>query len=191
MNLKEVRLNPRHYMSYWHPETVENMFAEAGDAPVDCGASSQYGCVQPGDTIWVMTVWEGERPALVARIAVDEVASRSAAARKLHCGANKLRPSKFHVLANPTKLYALKNIDLAGVMDLLQFPDDRNVIPLGKKDSALAARFRPMRLLSEAAVQALKDLWQAAGPAELPFGSLLHVFRIERHRPKRARPASR
>lgn len=82
------------YISYWKPQTADRELATGGK--LRHAASNQYGRVEPGDRVWLVTVRDGDMY-LLGSILADKVTTRAAAARKL--GTNDLWKARYHILS--------------------------------------------------------------------------------------------
>jgi hypothetical protein len=91
----------KHFLSYWKPSTVDN----DGRSALMHSASNQYGRVDIGDTVWIVTLREGELE-LYGKLVVAKVCDQITAAIELK--SDDLWDASHHIIAKNGGLYPVK-----------------------------------------------------------------------------------
>lgn len=107
-----------HFLAYWRPSTVRDMLGRTPQL-LNHAASNQYGRVDPGDTVWISTVWPGGHLLLIGRIRVNEVTDQKTASRILRT--RDLWEATRHLLADHDDAEPLREVDILGVASSLRF----------------------------------------------------------------------
>jgi hypothetical protein len=122
----------RDLLSYWKPKTASNN-AQDGDGLLEHSASNQYGRLEIGDTVWLVTVREGDLY-LLGRITVSRLLPREEALRAFP--GEDLWDAKYHICSEPGKAQPIKEIHLGHLTGKLRFQSligkDRLVLTNGK-----------------------------------------------------------
>lgn len=154
----------RDLLSYWKPETALQILEMGGT--LHHAASSQYGGLNPGDTVWIVSVLKAEL-VLLGRILVSKVQSYEEAVEDLQDP--DLWEAPFHIRAQPGTELDLKRISIQPLAGRLRF------ISAGGKDrlSVIDDRINPqqlqtMRILDAASANLLRKALNFAGSVEMP-----------------------
>ncbi|HMP61045.1 MAG TPA: hypothetical protein PKD86_17005 [Gemmatales bacterium] len=106
----------RDFLAFWRLDTLDAAL-RAGKA-LDYAASNQYARVQPGDTVWVVSV-RGGRLRLVGRVAVDQVVDHDTAAQAV--GSAGLWQADRYILPPAGTARPVADIDIHHLVPDLQF----------------------------------------------------------------------
>jgi hypothetical protein len=144
----------RDFLAYWKPETASNNIS-CGDGLLAHSASNQYGRLVVGDTVWIVTVRDGDLY-LLGRILVAQLMDREEAARVLR--SQNLWDAKYHICCKHGTAQALKEIFVSHLAADLRFEtrNGNNHLDL-KKGKVNPQQLQTMRLLDPSVVGLLKD----------------------------------
>ncbi|MDX6270298.1 MAG: hypothetical protein QOD28_1521 [Acidobacteriota bacterium] len=137
----------KNYLCYWKHSTAARNIG----FPLDHAASGQFGKIEPGDVLWVVT-YEHGKLYLLGRLDVARVVSQSEAERILK---EKLWKAKFHVIAKTNTVATVVSIDLMEVAPVLRFESDIDRLP----PNFTAQSVRRLRLLTAESIEIFEDLW--------------------------------
>ena len=156
------------FLAYWKPSTVDAQVATGG--PQNHAASEQYGRVQPGDTVWLVTV-RGGRLRLVTGITVGRVTGQAGAAALLGVPAADLWEAEYHIVAAAGTGREIVERDIQHLAPRLRFVsaggNDR--LTLGDDGLVNAQQLQTMRVLSPASAGLLAEVLQrSAEPGAAP-----------------------
>lgn len=143
---------PLDYLSYWKPATVKHQTGIL----LDHSASDQYGSIQRGDTVWLVTVWQGGHLVLLGRIRVDVITGQREAERRL--GTDDVWHAKYHIFPSAGDAKRMREVELSDVAELLRFESkhDRLNVKEGRVD---AKQLQSMRRLTPETASILRTLW--------------------------------
>ena len=133
------------YLSYWKPRTADHQLKVGGR--IGHIASNQYGKVQKGDVVWLVTIRSGNLY-LIGRVQVGKVTDQREASELL--GTTDIWESSVHILAAEGTDKPISNILIT-----LIAPDLRFISPTGRdrltiKDGFIeAGQIQSMRLMTE------------------------------------------
>lgn len=152
---------PQDLLLYWGPETADNVMS--CERTLDYAASNQLWRASPGDTIWIVTVRDGDL-FLLSKLYVDEVANRMGAVKRL--GAAGVWGNKKHYTIAPTnRIEPLKEVSITSIADKLRFQatsEKRTKLDLRSGGKVNAQQLRTMRILEESSVELLEQVWSRA-----------------------------
>ncbi|MFC2033753.1 hypothetical protein ACFLUB_04495 [Chloroflexota bacterium] len=144
-------------MLYWKPATAEDLLKRR--TTNKSVTSDQLWRASLGDTVWVVTVEDGEL-FLLNRLYVGEVTNRMDAIKKL--GASGIwGDTEYYAIALAGKEEPLKKISLGGVTDKLAFQSEN---AKSRKLNIFKGRVDPrqlqtMRILDDSTVGLLNRIW--------------------------------
>ncbi|HMP61046.1 MAG TPA: hypothetical protein PKD86_17010 [Gemmatales bacterium] len=142
------------FLAYWKPSTVDAQAAAGG--PQNHAASGQFGRVQPGDTVWLVTV-RGGRLRLVTSITVGHVTGQAGAAGLLGVPAEDLWEAEYHIVAAVGTGREIAERDIQHLAPQLRFVSaggsDR--LTLGEDGAVNAQQLQTMRVLSASSAELL------------------------------------
>lgn len=144
----------RDFMLYWRPETVDDNIAHR--PMLTHAASNQLQRANPGDTLWIVTVRDGEL-FMVGRLKVAELTDSEGAKRRL--GTDDLWDAQYHAIAADSNAETICELSLADIGAAMRFEsqsNDRFVISDGKIN---AQQLQTMRMLTTDTAQMLTDKW--------------------------------
>jgi hypothetical protein len=110
----------RDFLAYWRPDTVESVIERSGRRALDHAASDQFGRVAKGNTVWLVTIREGQLR-LVTRIIVEHVTGQAGAARFLGCRPAELWKAEYHIVAARGTKLPIMDTDISHLAPLLRF----------------------------------------------------------------------
>ena len=110
----------RDYLSYWRSDTIDQL---PDPFVLSHGASNQYYRVSKGDTVWIVTVRDGEVQ-LVGNIQVDLVTTYDEA--KIRLGTDNLWPAKYHIFSTKEEVMTSCDLSISDIADQLRFDDDND-----------------------------------------------------------------
>lgn len=149
---------PQDLLLYWGPETADDVLSR--ERTLDHVASDQLWRASPGDTIWIVTVHDGEL-FLLSKLYVDEVTNRMGAIKRL--GAAGVWGNKKHyAIAPPNQIEPLKEVSITSIADKLRFKatsKERTKLDLRGGGKVNAQQLQTMRILEESSVGLLVQLW--------------------------------
>ena len=153
---------PREYLAYWKPRTADDQLAIGG--PLRHAASNQFGRIEKGDTVWIVTVREG-RLHLVAQVVVERVTGQSGAARVLDCNEADLWSAAYHIIGEPGTELPLLDVDIQSLAQSLRFDSasGNNRLRIGEDGLTSAQQLQTMRLLTAASAEALSRVVDDGG----------------------------
>lgn len=136
---------PFDYLSYWKPATVKHQ----PGLLLDHSASDQYGSIQRGDTVWIVTAWPGGHLVLLGRIRVDAITGQTAAERRLRT--DDVWPAQYHIFPAAGDAEPIREVELSDVAELLRIESKRDRLDVmeGRVDAKQLQRMR--RLTPETA----------------------------------------
>jgi hypothetical protein len=142
----------QHLLSYWKPETADVNLQ--GGYSLNHSASNQYWRVHVGDTVWIVTVRDGDLY-LLGRILVAEVTDQQGAIRAFQT--TDLWRADFHILAEPETDEVIREIPIAQLAPRLRFRsragNDRLAVVDGKVNPQ---QLQTMRVLTSDAATLLE-----------------------------------
>jgi hypothetical protein len=145
-------------MLYWSPKTTDDALSRK--KPFDHAASDQLWRTSPGDTIWAVTVRNGDL-FLLGRLYVDDVTNRMGAIRKL--GATNVWGDKKHyAIAPANQIEPVKEVSIANIADKLRFKTtskERMKLNLRSGGKVNAQQLQTMRVLENTSVELLEQVW--------------------------------
>jgi hypothetical protein len=148
----------KNLLLYWSPETADVVLSH--NKVLDHAASDQLWRASPGDTIWAVTVRDGNL-FLLGRLYVDEVTNRMGAVKKL--GTARVWGKKEHYATAPQgRLEPLKDLPITGIADKLRFKatsKERTKLNLRVGGKINAQQLQTMRILEDSSVELLEKAW--------------------------------
>jgi len=156
----------RDFLAYWKPDTADHNVTIGG--PLNHAASNQFSRVEPGDTVWLVTVRSG-RLYLLGRIIVGQVTDQEGAARALHT--TDLWEADYHIIAAHGTAHEITNLDIHSLAASLRFESKTGHDRLAVADNMVRAQqLQTMRILTPASAGLLsRALGSIAEPeAEVP-----------------------
>ena len=151
-----------HYLSYWLPEQLDNL----PDDPLMChAASDQYLNINPGDTVWVVTVNPSSRKLmLLAPLRVSERLSDSEA-RRQH--GRDLYQAKWHIFTADNEAEAIRCLDINNIASRLRFVSDTNDrLPVVQDGGVRPQRLQRMRCLTNDTASLLERIWEESASVD-------------------------
>jgi hypothetical protein len=155
----------RDLLSYWKPETALQMLDMGGT--LHHSASSQYRRVEPGDTVWIVSVLEAEL-ILLGRILVCKVQTYEEAVEDLQNP--DIWEASFHIQGQPATDLDVNRISIQPLANRLRF------LSAGGKDrlTLIDGRVNPqqlqtMRVLDSQSVKLLRKALDLTQSAEKPW----------------------
>ncbi|MCL6504890.1 MAG: hypothetical protein K6T86_19605 [Pirellulales bacterium] len=143
----------RDFLAYWKPDTADWNVAKGG--PLNHAASNQFGRVEPGDTVWLVTVRSG-RLYLLGRIIVGRVTDQEGAARALHTTKDYLWEADYHIIAANGTAHEITDLDIHSLAASLRFESPTGRDRLAVADNMVSAQqLQAMRVLSPASAELL------------------------------------
>lgn len=153
-----VKRAPQDLLLYWSPGTADDVLRR--ERTLDHVASDQLWRTSPGDTIWVVTVRNGEL-FLISRLYVDDVTNRIGAISRLG-KANVWGNKKHYAVAPTNKIEPLKEVSITSIANKIRFKatsKNRERLDLGSGNKVNAQQLQTMRILEESSVGLLKQVW--------------------------------
>jgi hypothetical protein len=148
-----MNTNPQHFLSYWKPETAAANLQNGGS--LNHAASNQYHRVSAGDTVWIVTVRDGQF-ILLGAIHVSCVTDGSHAAKSL--ATNALWDADFHLLTIAGSSHPIQDIIITRLAPRLRFlsraGNDHLIISNGKVNPQ---QLQTMRVLTPDSVTLLQE----------------------------------
>jgi hypothetical protein len=169
---------PTHYLHYWKPSTVDaELERQEGLSHV---ASDQLSPqrVHSGDTLWIVTVFEGNL-FLAGRLVVDQVIVGQEAA-VVFFGTSDLWKARYHIAAQAGTVEPLRLIDLAEIATELTFQSKdapRLTIQNGRCNPQ---QLQSTRVLTPDAADLLTEVWQTSLDQD-KGGALFKGIAVHRH----------
>lgn len=108
----------KNYMTYWRPRTVDEQ--ERGLLAHSAGGQLQR--VEPGDTVWIVTVRPPGHLSLLGRIVVGMVTDYEGAKRILH--GEDIWQAPWHIIAQAGTERLLREVDLTSIAGQLCFQSE-------------------------------------------------------------------
>ena len=108
----------KNYMTYWRPENVD---AQEGGL-LEHSAGGQLHRVEPGDTVWIITVRPPGHLSLLGRIVVGMVTDYEGAKKILHN--EDIWQAPWHIIAEPGTERLLHEVDLTSIAGKLRFQSE-------------------------------------------------------------------
>ena len=146
---------------YWSPETADDVLSRK--RPFDHAASDQLWRTSPGDTIWAVTVRNGDL-FLLGKLYIDEVTNRMGAITRI--GATSVWGNKKHyAIAPPNQIEPMKQVSITNIADKLRFEatsKERRQLNLRGGGKVNAQQLQTMRILEDSTVGLLKQAWSRA-----------------------------
>ncbi len=142
----------QHFLSYWVPTTEKREPLE----PLDHSASDQYGRVNVGDTVWIVTVRSGGQFILIGRIVVDAITDDAGARKRLRT--NTIWEAKFHIFAKPKKAEPRDQIDISDIAKALRFESKKDRLN-PKGGQLIQQQLQTMRRLTIESAALLTQRW--------------------------------
>lgn len=149
---------PQSLMLYWSPKTADDILG--GENPLDHVVSNQLRRASAGDTVWVVTVYNGEL-FLLGKLSVAEVTSRRGAVERLG------RPDvwgnrEYYAVADKSTMEPLKKVPLRSVVEKITFQSATTrgkTLDLGSDGRINAQQLQTMRILTGSSVVLFQDMW--------------------------------
>ncbi|HKA08226.1 MAG TPA: hypothetical protein VKD71_13285 [Gemmataceae bacterium] len=145
----------RDFMSYWRPDTLDDEI-EAGGL-LQHAASNQYGRVEVGDTVWLVTTRSGQLR-LIGRIVVGQITDQDGAARAL--GSTKLWQADYHILAADGTAREVADLDTQRLAPQLRFrsANGSDRLTIDAAGLVSAQQLQTMRLLAPNSAELLSGV---------------------------------
>lgn len=105
------------FLSYWKPETADNNI-KIDNGILEHSASNQYGRVEVGDTIWIVTVRNGYL-FLLGNILVSKLVTQEEASRIFK--SEILWEARYHVLSERHSAQSIMDVPIAHLAEHLRF----------------------------------------------------------------------
>jgi hypothetical protein len=146
----------RNFLAYWRPDTVDSVIERNGRRALDHAASDQFGRVAKGDTVWLVTIREGQLR-LVTRIVVERVTGQAGAARLLGCRPAELWKAEYHIVAARGTKLRIMDTDISSLAPLLRFESavGRDHLDVRDDGTVNPQQLQTMRELSPASANLL------------------------------------
>jgi hypothetical protein len=143
----------RDYLSYWRSDTIDQL---PKPFLLNHGASNQYDRVSTGDTVWIVTVRNGDLR-LVGNILVDLVTTYDEA--RIILNTDSLWPAKYHIISTQENAMTSCDLSLSDIVGELRFDheDDRLHPENGLIDAQQVRVMRPLTTESGALLRARLD----------------------------------
>jgi len=149
---------PQDLLLYWGPETADDVLS--CERTLDHAASDQLWRTSPGDTIWIVTVRDGEL-FLLSKLYVDEVTNRMGAIKRLGV-ADVWGKKKHYAIARPNQIEPLKEVSITNIAEKLRFKatsKERTKLDLRSGGKVNAQQLQTMRILEESSAGLLEQVW--------------------------------
>jgi len=144
---------PKNYLQYWRPAQVNGARA---DTAIGHSSSEQLGKVIAGDTLWIVTLFDGALT-LCARLKVEWRGPREDAQAKLNT--DDVWEAAHHVIANED-IQPIRDVDLSDIASLLRFRSSSNRDRLNVTDGRVDGKqLQSMRELTPESVDLLQQRW--------------------------------
>lgn len=140
----------KNYMTYWRPRTVD-----AQEGPLlGHSAGGQFQKVEPGDTVWIVTVRPPGQLMLLGCIVVGFVTDYEGAKKALHT--SDIWDASWHIIAEPGTERLLHEVDITSIASQLRFESEGaprlNIVG----DHVDARQLQAMRTLTPESAQLLE-----------------------------------
>lgn len=142
------------FLAYWKPSTVD---AEIEDGePVSHAASNQFGRVEAGDVVWLVTVREG-RLRLVTAIDVGHVTDQAGAAALVGKQPSDLWDADTHIVAADGTAREIVDRDIQHLASKLRFvsPGGNDRLTLTSDGLVNPQQLQTMRVLTDGSADLL------------------------------------
>jgi hypothetical protein len=152
---------PTHFLQYWEPKQID--YTMDVDDVLTHSGSDQFRRmkIQPGDTVWIVTVRRSGELTTIGRIQVDRVVSYREAVR--HFGKN-VWESRDHIIAKVGTEEEMREVNLMDVAAQLRFQSKRDRLAIS--DGRMKAQqLQTIRKLTPASAALLSSKWYST---ELP-----------------------
>lgn len=153
-----TRANSQDLLLYWSPETAAEVLRR--ERILDHVASNQLWRASSGDTIWVVTVRDGEL-LLISKLLVDVVTNRIGAINRL--GADNVWGNKKHyAIAPANQIEPLKEASIASIANQIRFKSTnikRTRLDIASGNRVNAQQLQTMRILEGTSAALLKQVW--------------------------------
>jgi hypothetical protein len=153
---------PTNFLAYLKPATAE-FNLERDDLMFWHSASEQFAKrhVEPGDTLWTVTVWPSGALTLLGRLIVGEITDAAGAAHALGVEVDEPWEANYHALAEPVTEQPLREVDVSDLAADLRFESksDRLVVVNGRVH---AGQLQTMRRLTPESAALLEARWNEA-----------------------------
>ena len=143
-------------MSYWKPATAT---AEARTKRLSHASSNQFGRVEDGDTVWLVTVRSGSLE-LIGKIEVESVCDQEDAAERLEMAAHDLRDDSHHLIATDGGLTPVW-LDIHELEPRIRFISTTGKDRLDLSGGRVANQLQTMRELTPESAEILEEAFQA------------------------------
>ncbi len=151
------------FLQLWKSDIAEGMLKTVDY--LGHSASDQLYRAQPGDTVWVVTVYKGGDAFLLGKLKVDESTDKEGAKKLLET--NDIFDRKYHVLSKPRKAEPLRKISLMDVVEDLRFVSKARRNRLKVTDGRVnAQQLQSMRELTSESARMLEEKWTKAKQIE-------------------------
>jgi hypothetical protein len=132
------------YLSYWKPGTALNELDAGGEL---CrSASNQYGKIEIGDSVFIVTVWPTGDLILLGRIKVSELLERSAA--RARYDSENLWDANWYILAEKGTTMPVSEIDISGVAIRLRFRSNLDRLSVSPDGAVKPQQLQTIRALT-------------------------------------------
>jgi predicted transcriptional regulator len=142
----------REFLAFWRLDSVDAALRDG--KLLNYGASGEYSRVEPGDTVWFVSVRNG-RLRLIGRVVVDRVTDRDGAIKVI--GAAGLWSASHYILAVATAVRPVVDIDIHHLVPDLRFSSSSDRLTPGEDGLVSGRPFQKMRLLAGYSAQLLAD----------------------------------
>ena len=143
------------YLSYWKPETASDHIKQ-DHAILEHSASNQYGRVQTGDTIWIVTVRDGDLY-LLGNILVSKVVTHEEASKIFN--AEDIWKARYHILCERDSAQPIRNILISHLSEHLRFKSTSGKNRLNMLNGKVnPQQFQTMRILEPASTELLHKI---------------------------------
>jgi hypothetical protein len=144
----------RDFLAYWKPSAVDRQKEKRGR--LAHAAGNQYRRTRPGDTVWLVTVREGQLR-LVTRIVVGHVTDQAGAARLLGCKPAELWDADWHIVATKGTELGIVDADIQHLARSLRFESagGHDRLAVDDEGTITVQQLQTMRVLSPASADSL------------------------------------
>ncbi len=134
----------RHFLAYWQPKEHDKALRRG--RPLTYAASNQYSRVEPGDTVWIVSIRDGSLR-LIGRMLVDQVCDREAA--KTILDEDDLYPAKYYVIPATESVRMAKDIDIHHLVPRLRFESKKDHLEVDQNGHLHGGQLQSIRRLTE------------------------------------------
>lgn len=183
---------PNDLLSYWKPATASNNIGR-GNGLLEHSASNQYGRLSVGDTVWIVTVRNGNLY-LLGRILVFQVMSKEEATRLI--GSRNLWDAKYHIRCKPGTAQSIKEIPISHLATRLRFISLNGNLRLNLTQGKVnPQQLQTLRVLDPSIVALLKAAVEKDTSSRMPRKPLRrtapkHAESSHKEKPLNAKPGN-